>query len=177
MTGWGPNGRIYMSKRIYGCPSSILGWKQTNGNNAKAHLGHYPVIYWRVLSHLPPVPHICVSESDQHWFRQWLVACSAPSHYLNQCCYIVNWTFRNKLQWNLNRNTKLSIQENAYDNIVCEMAAILSSRTWVNMSVEMYDRTVLNLAQLDQYYRHYRYHHLRNCQSYIKKITRDYFRQ
>ena len=22
---------------------------------------------------------------NQHWFRQWLVACSAPSHYLNQC--------------------------------------------------------------------------------------------
>ena len=26
----------------------------------------------------------------QHWFRQWLVAWSAPSHYLNQC-WLVYW--------------------------------------------------------------------------------------
>ena len=31
----------------------------------------------------------------------------------------------NKLQWNFNRNTKIFIQENACENIVCEMAAIL----------------------------------------------------
>ena len=57
------------------------------------------------LTHLPLVPHICVSESGQHWFRLWLVAYSAPSHYLNQCCIIVSWIFRNKLQWNFNQNT------------------------------------------------------------------------
>ena len=33
-------------------------------------------------THLPLVPHICVSELGQHWFRSWLVAYSAPSHYL-----------------------------------------------------------------------------------------------
>ena len=32
-----------------------------------------------------------------HWFRQWLVACSAPNHYLNQCRIIVKWTLQNKL--------------------------------------------------------------------------------
>ena len=36
-------------------------------------------------------------ESGQHWFRLWLAAYSAPSHYLNQCCLvIVNWTLRTK---------------------------------------------------------------------------------
>ena len=30
------------------------------------------------------------------WFRQWLVACSAPSHCPNQCCRIVDWTHKNK---------------------------------------------------------------------------------
>ena len=60
------------------------------------------------LTHVPLVPHICVSESGQHWFRQWLVTYSAPSHYLNQCWVIVNWTLMNKLQWNFNQNTKLS---------------------------------------------------------------------
>ena len=29
---------------------------------------------------------------NHHWFRQWLVAWSAPSHYLHQCWNIVNWT-------------------------------------------------------------------------------------
>ena len=34
-------------------------------------------------------------------------------------------TLRNKLQWNFNQNTKFFIPENASENIVCEMVAIL----------------------------------------------------
>ena len=49
-----------------------------------------------------------------------------PSHYLNQCWVIVNWTLRNKFQWNINQNTKLFIHEKASENIVCKMTAILS---------------------------------------------------
>ena len=48
------------------------------------------------------MPHISVSELDHHWFRLWLVACSAPSHYLTQCWFIVNWTLGNKFWWDLN---------------------------------------------------------------------------
>ena len=59
-------------------------------------------------------------------------ACSARSHYLNQCRFIVTWTLRNNLQWNLNQNTKLSIHENAFENFICEMAAILSRKKLVN---------------------------------------------
>ena len=50
----------------------------------------------------------------------------APSHYLNQCWNIVNLNLRNKLQWNLKRNSYIFIQENTFENAVCEMAAILS---------------------------------------------------
>ena len=85
-----------------------------------------------VKTYLPLVPHICVSESGQHWFRLWRVACSVPSHYLNQCLVIVNWTLRNKLQWIFNQNLINFIHENASENIVCEMAAILSRGRWVN---------------------------------------------
>ena len=49
-----------------------------------------------------------------------------PSHYLNQCWNIVNWTIENKLQWNLSRNLYVFIQENASENVVCELAFILS---------------------------------------------------
>ena len=33
---------------------------------------------------------------------------------------------RNKLQWNLNLNSNIFIQENAFESNVCEMTAILS---------------------------------------------------
>ena len=41
------------------------------------------------LTHIP-----LVSESGRHLFRQWVVACLAPSHYINQHWVIVNWTLR-----------------------------------------------------------------------------------
>ena len=72
------------------------------------------------------VTHICVVELGHHWFRYWIVACSALSHYLNQCWNIVNWTSRNKLQWKFNRNSNIFIHENTFENVGCETAAILS---------------------------------------------------
>ena len=45
---------------------------------------------------------------------------------LNLCWNIVSSTIRNKLQWNVNRNWCIFIQENAFENVVCEMSAILS---------------------------------------------------
>ena len=49
------------------------------------------------------------------WFRKWLVTYPATSHYLNQCWNSVNWTLGNKLQWNLNQNVYIFIQENAFE--------------------------------------------------------------
>ena len=66
-----------------------------------AHYVHSTIS--NTLTPLLLVPHICVSESGQHWFRKWLVAYSAPSHCLNQCCVIVNGNHRNKLQWNFDQ--------------------------------------------------------------------------
>ena len=56
---------------------------------------------------------------------------SVPSYYLNQCWVIVNWSLGNNLQWNFNQNTKLFIHKNAFENIVCEIAVILSIGKWV----------------------------------------------
>ena len=36
---------------------------------------------------------------------------SAPSHYLNQCSFIVNWTLWKKIQWNSNKNAKFSFKK------------------------------------------------------------------
>ena len=48
----------------------------------------------------------------------------SPSHYLNHCWNIVN-KFGNKLQWNLNRNVYMFIQEIVFLNAVWKMATIL----------------------------------------------------
>ena len=79
-----------------------------------------PTMFWRFLTHLPLVPHICVNGWGHHWSRYWLVACSAPSHYINQCWFIVNWTPENKFQWNVNQDSIIFIQENAFENAVCQ---------------------------------------------------------
>ena len=71
------------------------------------------------LTLLRLVTHICVCELGQHWFRQWLVVSSAPSHCPNQRWLIVNWTLRNKLQGNFNWNSYIFIKENAFENVVC----------------------------------------------------------
>ena len=80
----------------------------------------------------PLVPNICTSVLGQHCFRQWLVACSVPSHYLNQCWFVVNWMFRNNFQWKFIRNPYIFIKKNECENTVSEMAAILSRGWWVN---------------------------------------------
>ena len=71
--------------------------------------------------------------TNHHWFREWLVAWSSPSHYLNQCWNIANWTLRNKLQWNFSRNSNIFIQKNALENVVCVIASISSRHQWVNI--------------------------------------------
>ena len=42
-----------------------------------------------------------------------------------------NWILGNKLQWNLNRNLYIFIQENVFENVVWKMVAILSQPQYV----------------------------------------------
>ena len=55
-----------------------------------------------------------VSKSG-HW--------SVPSHYLNQWWNIVNWSPRIKLQLKFSRSSHIFIQENAFENVIWEIAA------------------------------------------------------
>ena len=45
--------------------------------------------------------------------------------------FIINWTLRNKLQWSFSGKSNFFIQENAFENVACEMSAILSRGRWV----------------------------------------------
>ena len=88
----------------------------------------------RILTHSPQ----CLMYSPVKWVSigsdNGLSSDSAPSHCLNQCWLIVNWTLRNKFKGNSIKKTKLSIHKNAFENVICEMAAILSRERWVDIS-------------------------------------------
>ena len=55
------------------------------------------------------IPHSNNNQQLSVWhLHLWLVAYSAPSHYLNQCRLItVDWTFGNNFQWNWNKQDNL----------------------------------------------------------------------
>ena len=59
---------------------------------------------------------------------------------MNQCWNIVNWTLRNKLKCNFNRNSYIFIQENPLENVVWKIAAIMSRPQCVNTLVSRYPR-------------------------------------
>ena len=50
---------------------------------------------FQCITHWGQVTHTRISKLEHIWFRYWLVAWSAPSHCLNQCWNIVNWTLGN----------------------------------------------------------------------------------
>ena len=108
---------------------------------------HLCPIFNRGLTHWGRVTHICVSKLRHLWFRWWLVAFSAPSHNPNQCWYIVNWTLVSKRQWKINDNSNIFIQENAFENVICEMAAILSRPQCVNFEAVLKVRTVCHAPE------------------------------
>ena len=91
------------------------------------------------LCPLKNISHIVqASWPSDTYVRQWIrpslvqiMACLAPSHYLNQCWLSTILTLGNIFQWNLNQNTAIFFQENAFENVVCEMAAILSLSQYV----------------------------------------------
>ena len=62
---------------------------------------------------------------------------AVPSHYLNQSWDIVNWTFGNKFQWNLNRRFYIFIQKNAFGNVIWKMTAILSWPQCVKIATQI----------------------------------------
>ena len=104
------------------------------------YAGNYPcTINGEALTHLPRVPHIWVSELAHHCHRQWLAACSAPSHYLKQCWRFVNWALENKSQWNFNRNFSIFIHKNALK---------MSSAKWGPFCTVGYELTLGNLIIL-----------------------------
>ena len=60
--------------------------------------------------------HICISQLSR----------LVPSHYLNQCWPIVNWTRSKKFQWNFNQNSIFSLTKMHFKPSPAKRAVILS---------------------------------------------------
>ena len=76
-----------------------------------------------IKTHWGRVTHICVGKPTS---SVQIMAWSAPNHNLNQCWNTINSKLKNKLQWNFNRNAYVIIHGNAFESVVCVLAAILS---------------------------------------------------
>ena len=87
--------------------------------------------FWaNILTHWGRATHICVSKLTIIASANGLSP--GRRYYLKQCWHIVNKTLRNKFQWNLNRNSDIFFQENAFENVVWKMGSILSRPQCVN---------------------------------------------
>ena len=105
-------------------PSDSI-WQHISGSTLAqvklVALRHQAIIWTNVdllLSEIPISMPQWSMVPGQHCFRLWLVASLAPSHYLNQCWLIINWTRRNKYQWKL-----IKIQFFSFDKMHLKMTA------------------------------------------------------
>ena len=130
--------RIFIKKQF--------AWYTSYSENCSLHYNH---LMWKTtnsiinlpylisfLTHRGRVTHISVSQ---------LITIVSDNGLWN----IVIWTRGKKFQWNLNRNLYIFIQENAFENVVWKMAAILSRpqcvNTWLNHLCE-YIRLVVIIS-------------------------------
>ena len=94
----------------------------------------YKLTWWQcyILNNSGQLTYICVSKLSHHWFGQWLVACLAPIHYLIQSWLIINQTIKSIFHWKFISSSKRYIEENAFENVGCQIGAILFWRQCVN---------------------------------------------
>ena len=78
------------------------------------------------LTHWGRMTHICGSKLTIIGSDNGLSPGRRQAIILTKCWNIANWTPRNKLQRNLNQNLYIFIQENAFENVIWKLAAILS---------------------------------------------------
>ena len=79
---------------------------------------------WCRLNHRDLVTYICASKLGHNCMDFGI--CSGPSHFLNKCCCILNWTSRSKPHRHFNQYHTVFIQVNDFLHVFCKMAAILS---------------------------------------------------
>ena len=77
--------------------------------------------------------HICVSKLTITGSDNGLLPGGRQAIIWTNAGILLIRNLRNKLQWNLKQNSCIFIQENAFENVVCEMASILFRPQCVNL--------------------------------------------
>ena len=97
-----------------------------NMNEDRKSINHFFPLY---QTHTPTVIKLTKAE----WVTYICVVIGSDNglspgrrHYLKQCWNMVKWTLRNQFSEICYWHSNISIQENAFENAVCEMGSILS---------------------------------------------------
>ena len=86
------------------------------------------------LTHWGQVMHICISKLTTIGSDNGLSPNRRHAIIWTNAGILFYWTLRNKLQWNLLRNSCIFIRENAFENVIWKIAAILSRPQCVKLS-------------------------------------------
>ena len=102
----------------------------------------------------PSAPRVCSEPGGQKPVLSLSLDLIRPSlvqiitcHYLTQWCIIVNQTLINKLQSNCIQNSHIFIQENAFENVVWKMSAIMSRPQCANLTQLRHDPKQMDCLQ------------------------------
>ena len=82
--------------------------------------------YFLIMTHWGRVTHICVIKLTTIGSDNVLSPGRRKAIIWTRCWTIVKLDLRKKPQWNIKRNPYILIQENAFENVVWKMSAILS---------------------------------------------------
>ena len=113
----------------------------------------FVLFYLHCLSHWGRVTHICISKltiivSDNGLSpnqRQAII-------WANDGCNIVHWALGNELQWNLNRNLHIFIQENLFEKYRLENFGHFVSASMCYMLITPICSCVFMYAKVDCHY-------------------------
>ena len=98
-------------------------------------LRHFQVAVHLLTNHLEQLNGIKFGAKEggsHYWEMAVAITCGYGGYLLPLLAAHSSWTFGNKLQWNLNQNSYIFVEENALENVVWKMAAILSQPQCVN---------------------------------------------
>ena len=97
----------------------MIGTQATTWTNVDPYLyGHMTPLCPNELTRRGQMTHICVRKLTNIGSDDGLSPGRCQAIIWTSTANIVYWTLRNKLQWNLNRNSYIFIQENAFENVV-----------------------------------------------------------
>ena len=96
------------------------------------------VVRW-ILTHWGRVTHICISRLTITGSDNGLSPGRRQAIIWTNAGILLIGPIRNKLQWKFNRNSNIFIHENAFESVVCEMAAILSRPQCDNGVIRMWE--------------------------------------